>query len=106
MWVGLPVLTLMGQSFAGRAAASALNALDMSELITCTEDDYVAMAVELAAHPAKLAAIKARLAQNMRSAPLFDTKRFARHIESAYRAMHDRCLAGLPPDHIDVEGLP
>lgn len=106
LWVGLPVLTLMGQSFAGRVAASALSALDMGELITRTEDDYVAMAVELAAHPTKLAAIKARLAQNMRSAPLFDTKRFVRHMESAYRALNDRCLAGLPPDHIDVERLP
>jgi predicted O-linked N-acetylglucosamine transferase (SPINDLY family) len=48
--------------------------------------------------------VRARLHANRPTAPLFDTPRFARHIEAAYAEMHERHLAGLPPDHIAVAG--
>jgi predicted O-linked N-acetylglucosamine transferase (SPINDLY family) len=60
------------------------------------------MAIELAADPHRLAAIRQRLAHNRLTTPLFDTPRFTRHIEAAYRAMHERCRAGLPPDHLFI----
>lgn len=102
LWAGLPVLTKIGETFAGRVAASLLNAIGLPELIAQTSDEYESLAVDLARNPDKLAAIRNRLERNRLTTPLFDTELFARHIEAAYRAMYDRYQAGLPPDHIVV----
>jgi protein O-GlcNAc transferase len=102
LWAGLPVLSRLGQTFAGRVAASLLNAIDLPELITATPEAYEQMAIDLATHPEKLAIIKRKLAGNRLAAPLFNTKLYTRHIEAAYIAMHERHQAGLPPDHIVV----
>ena len=101
LWAGLPVLTCLGETFAGRVAASLLSAIGLPELVT-TEDAYEDMAIDLARHPEKLTLIKRTLAANRLTAPLFDTARFTGHIEAAYTAMHERHQAGLPPDHIVV----
>jgi predicted O-linked N-acetylglucosamine transferase (SPINDLY family) len=84
LWSGLPVLTCPQGCFAGRVAASLLHAVGMPELIAPTPRDYEAMAVALARDPDRLAAIKAKLAANRTTAPLFDTVRFARDIEEIY----------------------
>jgi predicted O-linked N-acetylglucosamine transferase (SPINDLY family) len=102
LWAGLPVLTCLGQTFAGRVAASLLNAIDLPELITTTPEAYEQMAIDLATHPEKLAIIKRKLAGNRLAAPLFNTRLYTRHIETAYTAMYERHQAGLPPDHIVV----
>ena len=102
LWVGLPVLTRIGETFVGRVAASLLNAIGLPELITQTQDAYEKLAIELAMHPDKLADIKSKLAANRLASPLFDTARFTRHIERAYEAIHERQQSGLPPEHIDV----
>ena len=102
LWAGLPVLTCLGETFASRVAASLLNAICLPELITTTMEAYEQMAVDLALHPEKIAVIKRKLAENRLTTPLFDTKRFTRHIEAAYTAMYERHQAGLPPDHIAV----
>jgi protein O-GlcNAc transferase len=102
LWAGLPVLTQIGEAFAGRVAASLLNAIDLQELITTTVDGYEELAIELATSPERLTAIKAKLANNRLSTPLFDTQLFTRHIESAYQAMFERHQLGLSPDHIYV----
>ncbi len=96
------MLTQIGETFAGGVAASLLNAVGLPELATQNKEDYEKTALELATDPAKLAAIRDKLAQNRLSTPLFDTESFTRNIESAYEAMHKRHLAGLPPDHISV----
>jgi predicted O-linked N-acetylglucosamine transferase (SPINDLY family) len=103
LWAGLPVLTRIGDTFAGRVAASLLTALGLAELITTSADAYVARAVALASDPAALAALQQRLARNRATMPLFDTALFTRHLEAAYAAMHARHHAGLPPDDIQVE---
>jgi predicted O-linked N-acetylglucosamine transferase (SPINDLY family) len=105
LWAGLPVLTRMGETFAGRVAASLLNAVGIPELITNNVDEYEKAALELATDPAKLALIKDKLEQNRLTTPLFDTELFTRHIQSAYEAMYGRYQAGLSPDHIDVRDL-
>jgi len=105
LWVGLPVLTRIGETFVGRVAASLLNAIGLPELITQTQDAYEKLAIELAMHPDKLAGIKSKLAANRLASPLFDTARFTRHIERAYEAIHERQQSGLPPEHIDVAAL-
>ena len=102
LWTGLPVLTLMGSSFASRVAASLLNAVGLSELITSTQEEYEALAIELALNPMKLADIKLKLAKNRLTTPLFDTPLFTKNLEDAYIKMHERCLVGLPPECIYV----
>ena len=105
LWAGLPVLTCTGEAFASRMAASLLHAIGLPELITSTQEDYEAMAVDLATHPERLKAIKNKLERNRLTAPLFDTRLFTRHIEAAYTQMVERYHADLPPEHIDVTNL-
>ena len=100
LWAGLPVLTCTAEAFASRVAASLLKAVGLPELITTSQQEYEALAIGLAADPARLASIRQRLARNRLTAPLFDTGLFARHIEDAYSRMYERYQAGLLPDHI------
>jgi predicted O-linked N-acetylglucosamine transferase (SPINDLY family) len=102
LWAGLPVLTLTGQSFASRVAASLLNAIGLPELITATQEEYEALAIELAMNPKKLADTKLKLASNRLTAPLFDTPLFTKHIEAAYIKMYRRYQNDLQPDHISI----
>jgi len=103
--MGLPVLTALGNSFAGRVTASLLKAVNLPELITTSQEEYEALAIELATNPERLKVIKAKLAKNLPSARLYDTPLFTKHLESAYRIMHDRYHDGLKADHIYVEDL-
>ena len=105
LWAGLPILTQIGQSFPARVAASLLNAMDLSELVTKTSEEYESKAVDLANDTAKLAQIKKKLEQNRRTSPLFDGQLFARHIEAAYVEIHLRHLSGKKPDHVYVPSL-
>jgi protein O-GlcNAc transferase len=102
LWAGLPVLTQIGNTFAGRVAASLLNAINLPGLITETPEEYERLAIDLAMHPEKLAAIKHKLTENRLTSPLFDTRLFTKHIESAYIAMYERHQAGLAPVHIVI----
>ncbi len=102
LWAGLPVVTLLGGTFAGRVCASLLQTVSMPELITRSPSDYEALLMELTADSERRAALRAKLAANRAKAPLFDTTRFARHIETAYLQMHERAVQGLAPDHIDI----
>jgi predicted O-linked N-acetylglucosamine transferase (SPINDLY family) len=97
LWAGLPVVTCLGASFAGRVAGSLLNALGLPELITDTREDYEALALNLARDANRLASLRAKLAQNRCTHPLFDTDRLRRHIESAFETMLERCRRGEPP---------
>jgi predicted O-linked N-acetylglucosamine transferase (SPINDLY family) len=92
----------MGQAFAGRVAAVLLNAVGLPEMITRDAAEYEALAIALGRDPARAAALKAKLAAALPTAPLFDTPRFTRHLESAYRMMWQRHAAGLPPEGFAV----
>jgi len=100
--MGLPVLTCMGNSFASRVGASLLNAVNLPELITTTQEQYESLAIQLALQPEKLKIIRDKLINNLPTAPLYDTPLFTRHLESAYLTMYDRYQHGLDPDHIYV----
>ena len=102
LFAGLPVLTVLGPTFAGRVAASLLRALGFPELIAPSLDAYEALALALARNPAKLAALKDRLATNRDTAPLFDTVRFTRHLEAAYTGMWQLYRRGDPPAEFSV----
>jgi predicted O-linked N-acetylglucosamine transferase (SPINDLY family) len=97
LWAGLPILTCSGRTFSGRVAGSLLNAIGLSELITDSLQQYEATALTIARNPDLLASLKAKLAQNRNTYPLFDTGRFARNIEAAFHAMWQRQRRGLKP---------
>jgi predicted O-linked N-acetylglucosamine transferase (SPINDLY family) len=84
---GLPVLTCKGEAFAGRVAASLLDAVGLPELISENLADYENRALELARNGEKLVAIKQKLKQNLSGAPLFDAEGFRLGIEQAYVTM-------------------
>ena len=102
LWAGLPVLTQMGHAFAGRVAASLLKAVGLPEMITRDTAEYEALAIALGRDPAHATAVKAKLAAAIPTAPLFNTPRFTRHLEAAYRMMWQRHAAGLAPEGFAV----
>jgi predicted O-linked N-acetylglucosamine transferase (SPINDLY family) len=87
---GLPVLTPLGESYPGRVAASLVTAAGLPELVTHSADDYENLALTLARDPARLKALRDRLAANRATTPLFDTTRLARNIEAAYLALLEK----------------
>jgi predicted O-linked N-acetylglucosamine transferase (SPINDLY family) len=97
LWVGLPVLTCQGRTFAARVAASLLCAVGLEELVTHNLADYEALALRLATEPSLLHDIRRKLAQNKQTHPLFDTGRFCRHIEAAYQEMWETWQRGEAP---------
>ena len=105
LWAGVPVLTCLGSTFVGRVAASALQAIGLPELVTNSLDEYEALALKLAGDPELLGSLRARLAQNRLSCPLFDTTRLARHIESAYVTMWETWRRGEPAKAFSVDPI-
>ena len=103
LWAGVPVLTRRGTAFAGRVAASLLNAIGFPELITETPEQYRALALSLARDPSSLHTLKAKLAVNRRTMPLFDAALFTRNIESAYARMVETFRQGAVPRGFRVE---
>jgi protein O-GlcNAc transferase len=97
LWAGVPLLTLIGNSFAGRVAASALKAIGLPELIAHTPAEYEAMALALARDPAALGELRAKLSRNRLTAPLFDTARFTCDLESVFTSMSERHRRGERP---------
>ena len=97
LWSGVPVLSCAGGSFAGRVAGSALTAVGLPELIAQSLAAYERKALELAHRPQELARLRRHLEQQRTCAPLFDTARFTRHLESAYETMHERAVRGQSP---------
>ncbi|MBV8653301.1 MAG: tetratricopeptide repeat protein [Alphaproteobacteria bacterium] len=105
LWAGLPVLTCPGETFASRVAASLLDAVGLPELATSSLADYEALALRLATDPASLAALKAKLAANRLTTPLFDSARFTRHLEAAYRQMWEMWREGEEAMGFEVEAI-
>lgn len=100
LWVGLPVITCIGESFAARVAASVLTAAGLPELITRDRPQYERLAIELATQPERLAAVRRKLAHVRPTCALFDTPRMTRSLEELYTRMYERHLAGLAPEHL------
>ncbi len=89
LWVGLPLLTCCGRSFATRVAGSLLKAVDLEELITSDLKSYKTLALELTQNPEKLKKIKSRLKNNRDNCSLFDTERFKNNLQKGFRHMMD-----------------
>ncbi|QWE00592.1 tetratricopeptide repeat protein [Polynucleobacter sp. JS-Mosq-20-D10] len=100
LWAEVPVLTLIGKSFAARVAASQLSSLGMHELITSSESEYFDLALSLSKNPEQLKLIKEKLSTQRLSSKLFDTHVFTRNLESAYKDMYRVSKAGIPVTHL------
>ena len=101
--VGLPVLTLQGETFASRVSSSLLNAVGLKELITYSSKEYEDLAVEFATDASKLKNIKNKLEINKNKLPLFNTKLFTSHIEQAYFEMYKRYNKNEKPENIEIK---
>jgi len=106
LMAGVPVVTLPGRHTAGRVAASLLHAAGLPELVTYSPRAYRDLAVKLARDPARLAALRARIAENRTHAPLFDTTRYVRALERGYEAMQTRRLQDAAPAPIAIGDEP
>lgn len=96
LWMGVPVITLVGQTVVGRAGLSQLTNLGLPELIAGTQEDFVRIAIDLAGDLPRLRDLRATLRGRMEASPLMDVERFARGIEDAYRGMWQRWCARRP----------
>jgi protein O-GlcNAc transferase len=104
LWAGLPVLTCRGSTFVGRIAVSMLHAVGLNELVTDTLEEYEATALRLAQNPEEIRALRAKLAANRLTHPLFNTERLCRNFEAAYIKMGERFMRGEPPKQFAVDG--
>jgi predicted O-linked N-acetylglucosamine transferase (SPINDLY family) len=103
LWAGLPVLTCLGDSFPGRVGGSLLRAVGLDELISTSLQEYEALALKISRESDLLLEFRTRLARNRATCSLFDTARFARKIEAAYRRMVEMRMAGQTPTAFTVE---
>ena len=102
LFMGVPVLTTPGPTFAGRVAASLLSAIGLPELIAESLSAYEMQALELARDGEALRAVTTKLRANRLDMPLFDTPRFTHHLEAAFDRMRERQRRGLPPETFAV----
>ena len=82
--MGVPLITLKGRSFHSRVGSSILNCINMKELITKNETDYLNLAIDLATNPKKLNKLKDKLKDNITKSPLFDSDKFTKNLEDLY----------------------
>jgi protein O-GlcNAc transferase len=102
LWAAVPLITIRGESFAGRVGASLLTAVGLPDLIVQSIAEYEAAAVELALAPGKLTNLRSRLAANRHTMPLFDCQTYVRHLESAFEQMVSIARSGANPRDIDI----
>jgi protein O-GlcNAc transferase len=102
LWMCLPVVTIAGDTFASRVAASLLRAANLPELVTASLQEYEALALRLANDPALLEHYRDRLLHSSSDIPLFNTAAFTAYLEQAYQQMHQFYLAGSQPRSFDV----
>ena len=103
LWAGLPLVTCTGSTFPGRVATSLLRAVGLPELIAGSAAEYEALALKLAQDRELLASLRTKLAHNRDTSALFNSERFARHIEAAYTAMWERAQRGEAPESFAVD---
>jgi predicted O-linked N-acetylglucosamine transferase (SPINDLY family) len=84
-WMGVPVLSRVGETVVGRAGWSQLSNLGLAELASHSDDEFVETACALAGDLSRRAHLRRTLRDRMMASRLTDAPRFARDIESAYR---------------------
>lgn len=97
LWMGVPIVTFAGRSFASRVCGSVVQAAGLGELVCETTDSYVARAVELGRDREKLAAIREKLIAGRDASLLFDTPKLVRNLETLYQQMWSEFERGALP---------
>ena len=87
LWMGVPVVSLLGKRFAGRVGAAMLERVGLGDLVAGDEDAYVAAAVRLAGDPGRRARLRDELRPRLQASPLLNAPVYARSVEDAYRSM-------------------
>jgi protein O-GlcNAc transferase len=87
LWMGVPIVTLAGQTAVGRGGVSILHNTGLAELIANSTEEYLHIATMLAQDIDRLTSVRVTLREQMRTSPLMNRNRFAEEVESAYRAM-------------------
>ena len=100
---GVPVITLRGKSFSNQVASSILTNLNLSELITLSEEDYENLAIKFATNPNYLKEIKEKLMFNVKASPLYNVREYTNSIESGYIQAYDRYHDNLNPDNVEAK---
>ncbi len=100
LWAGVPVVTLYGNSFASRVAASVLNAAGLGELAFAHVEEYVNAVLALAEDHQLLAGYKGHLERWRKSLPLFDSSVYSRDFAALLQRMWERWQQGLPAEHL------
>lgn len=103
--MGVPVLTYCGEAFASRVAASLLTCLDLKELIATSIEEYELKAIELYSSQENLQRVQARLKENLKTKPLFNTQSYVSSLEILYLEMYRRYISGLSPDTFSFEDV-
>jgi len=85
LWMGVPVVTIMGERSASRIGGSLLHEIAMPELIADDSEDFVAIASDLARDVPRLSKLRAGMRERLETTPLRDEAGFAREIEATYR---------------------
>jgi predicted O-linked N-acetylglucosamine transferase (SPINDLY family) len=87
LWMGVPVITLLGDRHVGRVGASILTNVGLTDFIAQDINNYIKLAVEMAANTNYLKEIRKTLRERMQGAPLCDARSFASDVETAYQDM-------------------
>jgi predicted O-linked N-acetylglucosamine transferase (SPINDLY family) len=100
LWMGVPLVTLSGEIFASRVAASLLHAVGLGELACTSIAQYEETVIALLHDRERVQRLRQHLDAGRSGFPLFDSRRFAADLEALYLRMAERYRAGLPPDHL------
>ena len=103
LWMGIPIVTKIGNSYSARMASSLLKSIDLPELITTSSEAYEKLALDLSTNPEKLKIIKKKLKMNLKNKPLFNTKMFTKHFENGLERVFKNYMDGNNPKNIFVE---
>lgn len=87
LWMGVPTLTLIGNNLLARQGESMLHCVGLDDWVARSEQEYIQIAVEKVANLALLADLRTGLRAKTLASPLFDSTRFARHLEDAFEGM-------------------
>ena len=103
LWMGIPIVTKIGNSYSARMASSLLKSIDLPELITTSSEAYEKLALDLSTNPEKLKIIKEKLKVNLKNKPLFNTRLFTKHFENGLEQVFKNYIDGNNPKNIFVK---
>ena len=103
LWVGLPILTRMGNSFSSKVAASLLNSVGLQDLITNNDETYMQIAITLGNNPNKVNHIKQKLIESKNTSTLFNIKLYTNNLEQAFELMIGKLKKNSSAENITIK---